>query len=311
MDRHTVGWRGYIPAITTPFDQDGTLDKTKLIALVEWLLAEGMHGIIAAGSTGEWFSLDRESRHQLFHTIGATVKNRIPTIAGCSSFNTEGVIANATLARESGFDGILVTPPPYMVPSTRELLNFYQEVNAASPLPICIYNWPPGTNIDMPVALLAQLAELDKVVAIKQSTGDFRLFLDTFFALKDQVRVFGVPTNELGASLVVNHNADGLMGAAAVLGRDHPDFFNRLWEGKLEEALALGAKDRRLMKDWFNHDYTARFGSAAAVFKEALNVQGLPGGYPRKPILPVLPEHRQAICATLDALGKKLVYDSA
>ncbi len=311
MDRNTVDWRGYIPAITTPFDQDGALSTAKIVELIEWLLAEGMHGIIVAGSTGEWFSLDRESRSQLFRTVGETVKSKIPAIAGCSDFNAKSVINNAMLAKETGFDGILVTPPPYMVPSPRELLNFYKEVNAASPLPICIYNWPPGTNVDMPVSLLTQLAELDKVVAIKQSTGNFRLFLDTFFALKDKVRVFGIPANEIGASLVMNHNADGLMGAAAVLGRDHPDFFNRLWEGKLDEALTLGAKDRRLMQDWFNHDYTAKFGSSAAVFKEALNVQGLPGGYPRKPLLPVLPEHREAICATLEALGKKLDHGSA
>jgi 4-hydroxy-tetrahydrodipicolinate synthase len=114
----------------------------------------------------------------------------------------------------------------------------------------------------------------------------------------------------MGASLVMHHNADGLMGAGAVLGRDQPDFFNRLWEGKLDEALALGAKDRRIMMDWFNHDYTAKFGSAVAVFKEALNVQGLPGGYPRKPILSLLPEHREVICASLKDIGKKLSYGS-
>lgn len=311
MDRNTVDWRGYIPAITTPFDRDGTYNNAKLIELVEWLLAEGMHGIIAAGTTGEWFNLDRDERYQLFHTIGQTAKNKMTIIAGCSDYTAKGVIDNAMLAKDAGFDGILVTPPPYMVPSTRELLNFYREINAASPLPVCVYNWPPGTGIDMSLELLTRLAALDKVVAIKHSTGNFRHFLDTFFALKDQVRVFGLPTNEIGASLVVNHDADGLMGAGAILGRDQADFFNRLWEGKIDEALALGARDRRIMKDWFNEDYTAKFGSAAAIFKEALNVQGLPGGYPRKPLLPVLPEHREAICASLKALGKKLDYGSA
>ena len=112
-------------------------------------------------------------------------------------------------AAEHGFDGILVTPPPYMVPTDREILGFYREVNAAVSLPICVYNWPPGTNVDMSLDLLRSIAELSNVVAIKNSTADLRHFVDVFFALKDQVRVFGVPMNEVG------HHA----GAAARRGR--------------------------------------------------------------------------------------------
>lgn len=304
MDRESVDWRGYIPAITTPFQEDGSFCRSMLIELVTWLHSEGMHGIVAAGTTGEWYVLSPREKAELFRTVGEVLKGKMTLIAGCSDFTAGGVISNAHEAAAAGFDGILVTPPPYIVPSDVEILAFYQEVNKNSPLPICVYNWPPGTNIDMPLSLLERLADLDKVVAIKNSTGDFRHFLDNFFALKDRVRIFGVPMNEIGATLVQHHNADGLMGAGGVLGRDQPGFFDALWAGNYDDALTLGARDRRIMTDWFNHDYTAKFGSAPAVFKAALNIQGLPGGYPRRPILPVTPEYQDSIAATLRDLRK-------
>lgn len=304
MNRDAVEWRGYIPAVTTPFDEDGNLDNAKLSGLTEWLVAEGMHGLVVAGTTGEWCTLRDYERVILLKSVSEAAQGAIPLIAGCSAFTAGKVAENADLAAQYGFSGVLVTPPPYITLSEREIFNFYAEVNASITLPMCVYNWPPGTNYDMPLSLLKALAELEKVVAIKNSTGNFKHFLDVFFALKDEVRVFGAPMNNIGASLVMHHGADGLMGAGGVLGKDQPDFFNLLWRGELEDALRLGAKDRRIMTDWFNADYTAKFGSAPAIFKEALNVQGLPGGYPRKPVLPLEPKDRETIRQSLIDLGK-------
>ncbi|HEX7012554.1 MAG TPA: dihydrodipicolinate synthase family protein [Steroidobacteraceae bacterium] len=304
MDRHSVEWRGYIPAITTPFTREGALDLEALERLLEWLLEEGMHGIIVGGTQGEWFSISTDERRQLLDTVGRKVAGKITLIAGCNAYTTTEVAQNARLAADSGFDGILVTPPPYMVPTDREILEFYREVNDAVPLPICVYNWPPGTNVDMSLDLLRSIASLSKVVAIKNSTADLRHFIDVFFALKDQVRVFGVPMNELGILLVQQHAADGTMGAGAVLGRELPDYFNAIWANDLERARRLGERNELIMREWFNPDYTGRFGSAQAIFKAALNELGLPGGYPRRPLLALDEEGIQAVRRTLKKLGK-------
>ncbi|MDA5193462.1 dihydrodipicolinate synthase family protein [Govanella unica] len=311
MDRSSVDWRGYIPATTTTFERDGTYNDAKFRQLLEWLHAQGMHGTVIAGTTGEWFALDRSERLAVYRAAGETLKGKMTIIAGCTGFSADDVVENAQMAADAKFDGILVTPPPYIAPNESELFSFYEDINNRISLPMCVYNWPPGTNIDMSLGLLTRLADLDKVVAIKNSTGNFRHFLDTFFALKDKVRIFGVPMNEMGASLVQHHNADGLMGAGGVLGSDQPNFFNSIWAGNIDEALAYGAKDRAIMTEWFNHDYTAKFGSAAAIFKEALNVQGVSGGYPRKPLLELTPENQEVICHSLRALGKTLVHDAA
>lgn len=304
MDRNSVQWRGYIPAITTPFTEQGELDVPALEHLLQWLLDERMHGIIIGGTQGEWFSISASERKQLLATVGRKLSGKMTLIAGCNAYTTAEVAANAHMAAEHGFDGVLVTPPPYMVPTEREILDFYRDVDAAVSLPICVYNWPPGTNVDMSLDLLRSISQLSKVVAIKNSTADLRHFMDVFFALKDDVRIFGVPMNELGILLVQHHGADGTMGAGAVLGRELPDYFNAIWRGDLSRARLLGERNDLLMREWFNADYTGRFGSAQAIFKAALNELGLPGGYPRRPLLPLDNRGIGLVRQTLAKLGK-------
>lgn len=304
MNRDSVDWRGYLPAIMTPFDAQGGLDLPALRRLVEWLAEEGMHGLIVAGTTGEWFSLEQDEKAALFETAGDVLKGEMPLIAGCNAFTAKEVIRNAETAARSGFDGILVTPPPYVRPCEREVITFYEDIDAASPLPICVYNWPPGTNLDLSRETLEHLADLDKVVAIKNSTGNPEHFLDVMRALNGKVRIFGVPMTAAGAELVVNGEADGTMGAGAVLGRVQPGFYNALWAGDMPRALELAAQDERIMRDWFRSDYTSRFGSAQAIFKTALNLQGLPGGYPRRPILPLTDPQVASVRETLADLGR-------
>lgn len=299
MNRNSIDWRGYIPAITTPFSVQGELDIELVDQHFAWLAREKMHGVIIAGTQGEWFSLSPAEKTLLFQRASELLKGKMTILAGCNGYNSIEVLENAEMAKQYGFDGILLTPPPYMMPTEREIFEFYREVNQSINLPICVYNWPPGTNIDMSLPLLRRLAELDKVVAIKNSTSDMRHFLEVFFALKDQVRVFGIPMNDLGISLVQQHNADGTMGAGAVLGREQPDFYNAIWEGNIEEAKRLGERDATLMREWFNRDLTGKLGSSQAIFKEALNQQGLYGGYPRKPLLPLEQESVDKLRGTL------------
>jgi 4-hydroxy-tetrahydrodipicolinate synthase len=304
VDRHSVDWKGYIPAITTPFARDGALDVGALGALLEWLAAEGMHGLVLAGTTGEWFSMTPCERKQLFEAAGAQLKGRLPLIAGCNTFRPGDVIAFAEAAADSGLDGLLITPPPYVVPTEDEIFGFYQTISDHVRLPICVYNWPPGTNVDMSHGLLERLAGLEKVVAIKNSTGKLDRFVAGAFGLHEQVRMFGLSMDAFGVALAEAGVGDGTMGAGAVLGRLQPDFYDRLWAGDPAGAVAVGRADRVLMRDWFTQDLTGRFGSAQAILKAALNLQGLPGGFPRAPILPLGPPGLAAVEQTLRSLGR-------
>ncbi|WP_040481637.1 dihydrodipicolinate synthase family protein [Luminiphilus syltensis] len=304
MDRDSIDWRGYIPALTTPFDEAGELDAAGVKSLHRWVQGNGVHGFIVLGTQGEWFNMTTAERKTLMRLAAEEMAGKLTLIAGCSDYRAHDVLANITEAANCGFDGALVTPPPYMKPTEREIYSFYQEVSAGSALPICVYNWPPGTNIDMSQPLLSELANLERVVAIKNSTPDLGHFFNVLSTVGDRVRVFGAPMNELGISLVTRHGCAGTMGAGNVLGSDQPDFYNAIWQGDYEKAKEFGEKDAYLMRAWFNPDYTGRFGSAQAIFKEALNQQGLPGGFPRRPLLPLEDPGKSAIKKTLEQLGK-------
>jgi dihydrodipicolinate synthase/N-acetylneuraminate lyase len=303
MDRDSINWRGYIPALTTPFAEDESLDEEGVKRLHAWVHSKGVHGFIVLGTQGEWFTQTTAEKRRVVELAGEQMHGKLTLISGCSAFRAGEALDNISCAADNGFDGVLLTPPPYILPTEREIYAFYREVNASSSLPICIYNWPPGTNVDMSLDLLSQLADLDKVVAVKNSTPDPAHFVSVLSALKDRVRVFGAPMNDAGISLVTDSGCDGTMGAGAVLGSDQPNFYNAIWEGDLERARQFGARDSRVMRDWFNADYTGRFGSAQAIFKEALNQQGLPGGVPRRPILPLNEQGVASIRATLLDLG--------
>ncbi|WP_292226753.1 dihydrodipicolinate synthase family protein [Brevundimonas sp.] len=299
-----VDWRGYIPAITTPFDRDGAMDFPALGRLLDWLHGEGMHGLVVAGTTGEWTSISAVERHALFNAVGAQMKGKLPLIAGCTAFTAAEVVEFTISAAAAGFEGALVTPPPYIRPGEDEIVNFYRAVSDASALPICVYNWPPGTGIDMPFSVLERLAALENVVAIKQSTGDLRAFTQTYFGLKDQVRVFGHSMDDAGLALLKGAGGDGTMGAGGVLGRAQPDFYNHIWAGDFDAARACGRQDRVIMDAWYTPNLVGRFGSGPAILKAALNVQKLPGGHVRAPLMDVSDTDLDSIRATLASLGR-------
>jgi dihydrodipicolinate synthase/N-acetylneuraminate lyase len=303
MDRESIGWRGYIPAITTPFEEDASISWKNWVALIDWLLEQGMHGLVVAGSVGEWFSLEPDERKELFRIAVEEVDGRVPVIGGCNALTPAEAADYARAAKSLGMDGVLLAPPAYSVPNRREIVNFYQYVSDSVDIPMCVYNWPRGTGVELDASLLAELSEVENVVAVKNSTVDAGNFLAGFFEVKDRVRYFGFAMDELGMTLVREHGGDGTIGAGAVLGSDHPDWYNHVWAGDLESARRCGERDRALFRAWITPDFGTPFGSAPAIFKTALNLQGLPGGFPRPPYMPLTSEETQQVAETLRSLG--------
>ncbi|GHJ47024.1 4-hydroxy-tetrahydrodipicolinate synthase [Catellatospora sp. TT07R-123] len=302
MDRDSVDWHGYIPAVTTPFTATGDLDLAAWAAQLDWLADQQMHGIVVAGTTGEWFSLTEHERADLFTAAAKQVGDRMTVLGGCNAYTAAEAIRHARAAQAAGLHGILLTPPPYVVPSREEILAFYREVSEAVDLPLCVYNWPRGTGVDLDTDLLSRLADLPTVVAVKNSTPDFGGFVRGLVALRHRVRYFGIPTSETGIELLTRIGGDGLMGAGAVLGADHPGFFRAVADGDLDRARRLGARDRVLMETWFGADYGARFASAQAILKHALTLRGVPAGHVRRPLLPLTADQQARVRATLAEL---------
>lgn len=303
MDRNSVDWTGYIPAITTPFTRDGALDLESFDGQMEWLVKERMHGVILAGTSGEWFSMTTEERAALFQAAAKYRAKGLTVIGACNAFTAAEAITHAHAAEAAGLDGILLTPPPYIVPGRAEIVSFYQRVSDASDIPMTVYNWPRGCIVDMGPDLLDELADIENVVAIKNSTGDFASFLSGMYQLESRVRYFGLPTSELGADLALLGHGDGLMGSGGPLGADHPDYWRAIAAGDRDRAIELGLRDRVVMQAWFQPNYGAQFGNQQAIMKTALRLQGVPAGFVRDPLLELSAEEVSRVEATLNGLG--------
>jgi 1-pyrroline-4-hydroxy-2-carboxylate deaminase len=289
MEGTDVGWRGYWVASATPFTATGELDESGVAALIDLYVSQGVHGVLINGSTGEWFSQSGDERRRVVEIAVEAADGRLPVVAGVSAYTPDEACALAEHAAATGADGVLATPPPYVHPSPDEIVAFYGAVSSASDLPFMVYNWPRGVSVDMAETpgLMARLADLDQVVAIKDSTGDWLRMLGTVDAVADRVRVFGSFISRRGLAVLLGLGGDGNIDGGG-LGAPHAvPFYNAVFTSNAADAeqaaLNYGAISGRLITP----DYSGIFASPIPQLKAAMTMLGQPAGTPRPPLLPL------------------------
>jgi 4-hydroxy-tetrahydrodipicolinate synthase len=233
-------FRGSIPALITPF-ADGRLDEDALAGLVEWHLAEGSHGLVPVGTTGESPTLSHEEHERVIEIVVRTVAGRIPVIAGAGSNSTAEAIRLIRFAAKVGADAALVVTPYYNKPNQRGLIHHYRMLHDAAELPIFIYNIPGRSVIDMTPATMGELAQLPRIVGVKDATGDITRVSDTRIACgPDFIQLSGEDASALG------FNAHGGVGCISVVANIAPRLCAELQEATLagDYARALALQDR-------------------------------------------------------------------
>jgi len=166
-------FKGSLVAIITPF-RNGTVDEKALGELIEWQIAEGSHGIVPCGTTGESATLSHdEHRRVIEFTIGA-VNRRVPVIAGTGSNSTAEAVALTRHAKQAGADGALLITPYYNKPTQEGLYQHYKEIAASVDLPLMLYNIPGRTAVNMLPATVARLAHIPTIVSIKEGSGSIQ-----------------------------------------------------------------------------------------------------------------------------------------
>jgi 4-hydroxy-tetrahydrodipicolinate synthase len=304
MSTYEVDWRGYWPAAPTPFGRTGALDENGFRELLRLYLREGVHGVLVNGTTGEWFSQSGDERRQVAQIAVEELGGRIPVVIGCSSFKLDETVRLGQHAKEIGADGMLSTPPPYAVPTDRELLVFYQSIGEAVDLPLMVYNWPRGTNVDIGPDLARKIADIDTVVALKDSTANVAQAIRNLEAVHDKVRVFGTFISQAGLALLTGLGGAGSIDGGGIGARFAVPFYEAVWRGDLRAASAAATQYRALMGRLIHPDWAGVFGSPQAQLKAAMNLLGQPGGYPRRPYLPIDdPEVLASIRAILSDVG--------
>ena len=282
MNRDSVDWWGPMSAVITPFDAAGNIDAGALEENIDRTLAAGGTGVLVGGCTGEFWSLSHEERCRLYRIGARCAAGRGTVIAGAGSVTVAETVSLARAAQDAGCDAALILPPYFIRLNDDEIFEHFREVDAAISFPIMLYNIPGNAGNAITPELAVRLAELDNVVAIKESAGDWNNFHATLIAVREQLRVFCGPSSIYGVPAVAA-GADGFIDLFPnVWLPGSVDLFHAASAGRLEEARALQETGRRLT-DLF----TSGGRSLYPATKAAMARLGYAAGDPRPPLRPV------------------------
>ena len=161
----------YTPVITPYFD-DHSINEDGYAAMIEHLIAAGVHGIIIAGTTGEYYAQTTAERERLLALGSEIIDGRVSVIGGTGAMRTEDLIHFAKVAKSVGVDALLVATPPYAVPTGRENALHALAVERAVDLPCMLYNYPGRMAAEMDEDFLDRVGQSSNFIAIKESSGD-------------------------------------------------------------------------------------------------------------------------------------------
>ena len=228
---------GSIPALVTPFS-GGRVAEDTFADFVEWQITEGSNALVPCGTTGEVATLTADEHRELIaHTV-QIAKGRAPVIAGCGTYSTAASIERIRAAADVGADAALVVVPYYNKPSQAGLAAHFTAIADASPLPIVVYNVPSRTVADISVETLAQIAKHQRIVAVKDATGNLgRVSAQRLACGEDFIQLSGNDDMALG------FNAMGGTGCISVTANVAPrlcsDFQNAMKDGRWDDAVKL------------------------------------------------------------------------
>jgi len=235
-------WQGVFPAITTPFREDLSLDEAFLARHVDWLIGKGSAGLVPLGSLGEGATLSSAEKLRVLEICREALGARAPLVAGIAALSTAQAVELARAAQAAGCDGLMVLPPYVYKGDERETEAHFRAVIAATPLPCMLYNNPIAYGTDVTPEQLACLADLQNLVAVKESSADIRRITAIRALLGERLRVFvGVD------DLIVEGLEAGAVGWIAGLVNALPEESMRL----CELATAGRTEQARRLYEWF------------------------------------------------------------
>ena len=271
------------------------MDFAALKHLVEWHIAEGSHGLVPVGTTGESPTLTHDEHEAVIEAVVETVAGRVPVVAGAGSNNTAEGIGLIQHAARVGADFALVVTPYYNKPTQDGLYAHFKAMHDAADIPIIIYNIPGRSVVDMTPATMGELAKLPRIVGVKDATGDLaRVCQQRITCGKEFIQLSGEDPTAHG------FNAQGGVGCISVTANVAPALSAALQNACLkgDYAEALRVQDRLMP---LHQAIFAQPGLAGA--KCGLEILGKCSGETRLPITPPTAEGAARIRAAMVHAG--------
>ena len=272
-----------ITAMVTPFDARGRVDEDATVQLMHHLVDHGTEALVVCGTTGEAATMDDEEHLRVIEIAVGEMRDICPVIAGVGSNDTRHAIKLTERATAIGPDALLSVNPYYNRPSPRGIVAHYREVVRATDLPIVLYNIPQRTGSDMPNQLLAELAQLDGIEAVKQANHANLAPIDglSIYAGNDDMLADVLDLGEPGGILTGSHLFAEEMRRMV----DEPEHRREIHESLADVYRCLAVAP------------------AACSIKAALNMIGVPVGAPRLPYVELDESELSVIRALLERRG--------
>jgi dihydrodipicolinate synthase/N-acetylneuraminate lyase len=293
-----VRWQGVFPAVTTKFHADETLDHDEMRKHFDFLIDNGVHGLVTCGSLGEASTLSLEEKLAVTKTAIEVGGGRIPVLANVSETSTRDALRFVKAAVDLGVDGFMVMPSVIYVADAREAMQNVRTIAQAARKPCMIYNNPVAYRVDLKPEHMAELADCEWLVAIKESTDNIRRITDLRNALGTRYQLF-IGVDDLSFEALAL-GADGLLaGLVTAFPRETVALYDLMKAGKWADALAL--------YQWFTPllhlDVSTKL---VQNIKLAEAMAGVGNEVVRRPRLPLAgPEREQCARVIHDALAKR------
>ena len=289
---------GVLPAVVTPFDKQEEFDEEAFRRLIDWLIERGITGIVPCGTTGEFSLMTQGERARVIEVCVDQVNGRIPVIAGTGDTSTKLVIDATKHALDVGADAAIIVNPYYMKPKGgKGIFDHYSAISEAVDIPMVIYNIPVATNQYIPWQVVEDLADLDNVVGMKDSSGDMKYLMTILEKVSNKIDVVCGWDEIVLPALAAGANGM-ILASANVIAPLWLDIYGMVKEGRLDEAREAM---RRIQK--FTRHMVA---TGAQGPKLCLNYMGLKVGGTRRPIIigdTVSYELREELRIELEKLG--------
>jgi 4-hydroxy-tetrahydrodipicolinate synthase len=231
-------WQGVFPAVTSKFHADESLDHDEMRKHFSFLIDNGVHGLVTCGSLGEASTLSMKEKLDVARTAVETAKGRLPVLANVSETSTRDALRYVQEAAALGVDGFMVMPSVIYVADPREAMQNVRTIAQAARKPCMIYNNPVAYRVDLQPEHMAQLADCEWLVAIKESTDDIRRITDLRNALGTRFQLF-IGVDDLSFEALAL-GADGLLaGLVTAFPRETVALYDLMKAGEWDKALKL------------------------------------------------------------------------
>lgn len=290
-----ASFRGVFPYLVSPIGEDGEVKQQVLARLCGDLIAAGVHGLTALGSTGEFAYLSWPQRRRVVETVVATAKRRVPVVAGVASTTIADAAMQAREFERLGCDGILAILEAYFPLSDDGIVDYFRAIAEAATLPVVIYTNPNFQRADLSLAAIEKLSRVPNIRYIKDASTNTGRLLSILDRVEGRMQLFAASAH-IPACVMLIGGVGWMAGPACLAPRQSVALYEACRRKDWEEAMAL---QRPL---WRVNQAFAKYNLAACI-KGGLELQGYAVGAPLRPQSPLPPEGVAEVRRALEGIG--------